>query len=205
MSFPARNIGINPFSFPLSPLISTGQISVINCREQGPLHFSSSPSSLFLLRWIVSLIKPAGFSCFSDKPNYHHSIYYLMSYVCVWSQRSMKGKTPSSLAIRRMYTWGWKCCCGRSAASAVTCSFLCVCDVFIDHLLGVFPLSDLSDVTHADTLTSSTEWSFPSSLLLSLCYIRFFTTILHMWVKTRYDQTGLEDIYLLWKSGLPQF
>lgn len=173
MSFPVRNIGNNPFSFPLSPLISTGQISVVYCCEQGPLHFSSSPSFLFLLRWIVSMIKPAGFSCFSNKPNYHNSIYDLMSYVCVWSQRSMKGKTPSSLVIRRMHTWGWKCCCGRSAASTVTCNFLCVCVwLFIDHL-GVFPLSDLSDVTHTNALTSSTEWSFPSSLLLSLCYFAF--------------------------------
>lgn len=205
MSFPARNIGINPFSFPLSPLISTGQISVINCREQGPLHFSSSPSSLFLLRWIVSLIKPAGFSCFSDKPNYHHSIYYLMSYVCVWSQRSMKGKTPSSLAIRRMYTWGWKCCCGRSAASAVTCSFLCVCGCLLITCWACF-LSVTSLMSHM-----LTHWLLQlSGVFHRHCCFHyatyvFFTTILHMWVKTRYDQTGLEDIYLLWKSGLPQF
>ncbi len=146
---------------------------------------------------------------------------------CLWSQRSVKGKTlltgDQKNTHFKMEMLSWKVnafcrdvqlcvsvrvcvCVGVCVGVCVrVCVCVCVCVwLFTDRLLGVFPLSDLSDHTHTNKTHTRRlfHWAEFSVVIVAFSHrlLLCVTAVLHMWVLTNYDSRVLSFTRRCWPA-----
>lgn len=110
---------------------------------------------------------------------------------CVIAEGSER-KDPASASVQKNTSGRKLCCCGGSAAFTVTCTLFVFLCLLISHCVSSqWPLW-----CHTGWQAGFSWGEFSiliAAVIMTLGFVVFLTTALHVWVKTWYHYTGLED------------